>query len=193
MTGRPATDTTAQDLEAIERAFTRFARRLVQRPLHEAHMAAAGLPLDRAAYSLLARLGECGPVRVSELAQRLGVNASTTSRQVQLLERERLIRRATDPVDRRAAILELTGEGRVVLERLRRHRSARLAALLEPWPAEDRHRLAVLLTRFLDDVERAQPPGRQPAAAAAGPRPGRIPDPDGGQPPDHVLHLEEPA
>jgi DNA-binding MarR family transcriptional regulator len=155
-----------QDLEAIERAVTRFARRIVQRPFHEAHMAAAGVALDRAAYSLLARLGECGPVRLSGLARRLGVNASTASRQVQLLERQRLVRRAPDPADRRAAILELTGDGREVLGRLRAHRRTMLAGLLEPWPAADRHRLAILLTRFLDDLERALPAGRGRAPSA---------------------------
>src|SRR4029453_18194665 len=116
------THTPQQDLEAIEQAVTRFARRLVQRPFHEAQMAAAGVavggapssPLagvggggagrpDRPACCLLARLWEWGPLRLSDLAHRLGVNASTTSRQVQLLEREGLGGPAAPPHAPRAA------------------------------------------------------------------------------------------
>src|SRR6266540_3876202 len=94
------------------------------------------------------------PKRLPELAARMGVDASTASRQVQQLERTGLVGRVGDPADRRASLLELTAEGNRVLARMRQARRASLAQVLGGWSRADRRTLAAMLTRLVDDLER---------------------------------------
>jgi DNA-binding MarR family transcriptional regulator len=138
----------------IEQALTRLIRRGNQPRVHERLAARAGVSLDRAAYAALCRLQEAGPLRLSELAGRTGVDVSTASRQVQHLERAGLVARVGDPADRRASLLELTAEGGRVLARMRQARHASLTQVLAGWSAEDRRTLAASLTRLVDDLER---------------------------------------
>jgi DNA-binding MarR family transcriptional regulator len=138
----------------IERALTRLIRRGNQPRVHERLAARAGVALDRAAYAALCRVHEAGPLRLSELATRMGVDASTASRQVQQLERAGLVGRVGDPADRRASLLELTAEGDRVLARMRQARRASLARVLAGWSAAEQRTLAAALTRLVDDLER---------------------------------------
>jgi DNA-binding MarR family transcriptional regulator len=152
------TTTTAASPDAamtdIEHALTRLIRRGNQPRVHERLAARAGVTLDRAAYAALCRVHEAGPLRLSELAARMGVDASTASRQVQQLERIGLVGRVGDPADRRASLLELTAEGDRVLARMRQARRASLAQVLGGWSGADRRTLAAVLTRLVDDLER---------------------------------------
>jgi DNA-binding MarR family transcriptional regulator len=152
------TTTTAAGPDAamtdIEHALTRLIRRGNQPRVHERLAARAGVPLDRAAYAALCRVHEAGPLRLSELAARMGVDASTASRQVQQLERTGLVGRVGDPADRRASLLELTAEGDRVLAKMRQARRASLAQVLGGWSRADRRKLATVLTRLVDDLER---------------------------------------
>ena len=151
-----ATTTSATDraMTDIEHALTRLIRRGNQPRVHERLAARAGVALDRAGYAALCRLHEAGPLRLSELAARMGVDASTASRQVQQLERTGLVGRVGDPADRRASLLELTAEGDRVLARMRQARRESLAQVLGGWSKADRRTLAVMLTRLVDDLER---------------------------------------
>ena len=146
----PAEDTTLGD---IEQALTRLFRRGNQPRVHEQLIARAGVPLDRAAYAVVSRLGDCGPVRLSELAWRMGVDVSTACRQVQALEQDGLVTRTVDPGDRRATLLRLSEEGGRVLGRVREVRRAQLARALGGWTAEDRRQFADLLNRMLNDFD----------------------------------------
>jgi DNA-binding MarR family transcriptional regulator len=145
-----AVDTTIGD---IEQALTRLFRRGNQPRVHEQLIARAGVALDRAAYAVVSRLSDCGPVRLSELAYRMGVDVSTACRQVQALEQAGLVTRTVDPADRRATLLRLSEEGTLVLGRVREVRRAQLAKALRAWPAEDRRQFATLLDRMLDDFD----------------------------------------
>jgi len=145
-----AGDTTIGD---IEQALTRLFRRGNQPRVHEQLIARAGVALDRAAYAVVSRLGDYGPVRLSELAYRMGVDVSTACRQVQALEQEGLVTRAVDPGDRRATLLRLSEEGSRVLGRVREVRRTQLAKALGSWSAEDREQFATLLSRMLNDFD----------------------------------------
>jgi DNA-binding MarR family transcriptional regulator len=167
LTGEPA----GTDLDQIERALTSLGRLAVQRPLHEQTMAEAGTNLERSGAQVLARLGECGPVRLSDLAGKLSLTVSTASRHVAHLEHLGLIRRVDDPADRRSAVLHMTAAGDEVLTRIKAVRRRRLERMLASWTPEERHQFAVLLTRLLDDLwaatVRDQPPGRQDRTGAS--------------------------
>jgi DNA-binding MarR family transcriptional regulator len=94
-----------------------------------------------------------GPLRLSELAERMGITAPTASRAVDGLVDLGLLERLPDPADRRAVRIDVTESGRVDVE----GRKARVAAALEPavaaLSAQDRARLASLLARLSDALE----------------------------------------
>jgi DNA-binding MarR family transcriptional regulator len=82
----------------------------------------------------------------------LGVGKGTTSRQIAGLERLGLVRRRPDPVDGRAALLEMTDEGRERFDRTRAARLDRLRRMLGSWPTDELTMLARLLHRLNNEV-----------------------------------------
>lgn len=114
-----------------------------------------GEELDFAAILLLKALVP-GPLRLSSLAAKLDVDASTVSRQVRHLEDRGLVERAGDPDDGRASRIALSAEGRVRLDAGGKRRRAFVAQLLDDWPADDREQLRLLLNRLLDDLDHHQ-------------------------------------
>jgi DNA-binding MarR family transcriptional regulator len=69
-------------------------------------------------------------VRAGLVAQQLKLSAGAVTELVESLVREGLVRRATDPDDRRAVVLELTPAGRSVTERYELAASSTLAQVL---------------------------------------------------------------
>ncbi|MGA8210249.1 MAG: MarR family winged helix-turn-helix transcriptional regulator [Nocardioidaceae bacterium] len=104
--------------------------------------------LERSAYGILARLADEGPQRLGALAASFGLDPSTITRQVQSLVELGLAQRETDVSDRRAAILDLSPQGREALLQTREHRRARLREVLSDWPEHDLDEFARLLTQF---------------------------------------------
>src|SRR5512141_293789 len=64
----------------------------------------------------LVELGDGGPLRLNDLAARMGVSAPTASRSADVLVELGLVDRVVDPRDRRAVNLELTAVGKGLLE-----------------------------------------------------------------------------
>ena len=108
---------------------------------------------DVAVAHVLMVLLERGPQRVGEIAQSLGTDPSTVSRQVTALVDAGLVERRVHPDDGRAHLLAATESGTHRCVAGRRHRIDVVAAVLADWPAADRHRLAGLLGRFADDMQ----------------------------------------
>ena len=104
--------------------------------------------MDRAAYLLLNRLDREGPVGVKALAQSMGIDSSTVTRQVAPLVDGALVDRVPNPHDGRAVLLELSPLGRERLEEVRASRQALMRELLASWPQEDRELFCALLTRY---------------------------------------------
>jgi DNA-binding MarR family transcriptional regulator len=118
--------------------------------------------LDRSAYGIMCQLADEGPHRLGALAQAFGLDPSTITRQVQALEEAQLVARRTDPSDRRAALLDLTDEGRHALERTRAYRRERLRTALSEWTPEDRTEFGRLLGQFNHSVDRLIASERRP-------------------------------
>jgi DNA-binding MarR family transcriptional regulator len=110
--------------------------------------------LERSAYGIMAKLADAGPQRLGALATAFGLDPSTITRQVQALEEIGLAERTTDPTDRRASILDLTAQGREVLEATRTRRRKRLQEALEDWPESDRTDFGRLLKEFNASLDR---------------------------------------
>jgi DNA-binding MarR family transcriptional regulator len=142
-------------VDRFEEALQTVARSITQVRLHERLLRSAGVRLDRASAALLRKLlTEKDSLRITELAEMLGVDTPTVTRKVQQLEREGLIVRQSDPDDRRASKIRLTPAGRRSLERVRQASRAWLDQLLGDWSDDDLSTLAELLGRFAEDLER---------------------------------------
>lgn len=101
---------------------------------------------------LLHRLALAPGIRVADLADGCGLDASTASRHVRTLEDAGLVTRVGDPEDRRAARLSLTPDGQRALESALRVRGNLVARATAQWSATDRRQLAELLGRLSEDL-----------------------------------------
>lgn len=68
----------------------------------------------------LSELADDGPLRLNDLAVRVGVSAPTASRAVEALCELGLVERLPDPTDRRALSIDLTAAGRAQVAARRR-------------------------------------------------------------------------
>ena len=121
--------------------------------LHERVAEEAGVAVDRTGFVLLAKVMR-EPARISQLADRIGLDVSTTSRKVAELETAGLVVRTHDPGDRRAAVVSTTALGDELVARVREARDRAFGRMLSGWGAADRARLADLLERLVADIER---------------------------------------
>jgi DNA-binding MarR family transcriptional regulator len=116
--------------------------------VHQEMVRRARCDLTPAHAWLLARLSSGGPLRIGALALALGIDNSTITPQIQRLERDGLIARKPDPMDRRAVLVEITRPGKQVLARLQNSRQAMLKEKLRDWPLGDRESVAAVVSRL---------------------------------------------
>ncbi|MFE7313848.1 MarR family winged helix-turn-helix transcriptional regulator [Streptomyces sp. NPDC057555] len=154
----PHTDTAL--LDALQHQVAVFARRAEQSRL--GGVGQARNSMDRAAYLLLNRLDQEGPMGVKALACGMGIDSSTVTRQVAPLVDAGLVSRATHPEDGRAVVLELSERGHTRLDEVRASRRALMAMVTEEWTDAERESFTALLTRFnisLADITALSPGG----------------------------------
>jgi DNA-binding MarR family transcriptional regulator len=151
--------TDSGDITALERALVRAARTVGRLDL-PARL--ADVPLGKEAYWLLNRVEELGPMRASDLAAALNLDASTISRQTHKLVDVGLIERTIDPFDGRACLLAVTERGREALAEAVSFRRVQLAELLKEWSPRDRGHLTTLLDRLAADLQHTSTPDRVP-------------------------------
>jgi DNA-binding MarR family transcriptional regulator len=122
--------------------------------VHERLLQAAGVRIDRAGGALLYMLQAHGEsVRVTGLADLLGVDPPTVTRKIQQLERDGLVARHADVEDHRATRIALTPNGRRTLERVSKARRVWFDRLLEGWDDVDLAVFAAMLGRFATSLE----------------------------------------
>jgi DNA-binding MarR family transcriptional regulator len=118
---------------------------------------------DAATLAILNLVAAHPRVRPSDIASALGVNQSSTTRQMQKLEQRGMVRLAADPRDGRSCHILLTTAGRDEMRRLQSIGLDRFALFVKDWDARDVQRLTHLLARF------------EMSKAAVGPRDSRGP------------------
>jgi DNA-binding MarR family transcriptional regulator len=106
--------------------------------------------LDYSAFPILKLLLHQGPMRLSALAQVLGLDASTVSRHARQLEDRGLLERTGDPDDGRASRVEVSEEGRASLEKGFETRRHVITTALEGMSATERETLRALLHRVVE-------------------------------------------
>lgn len=111
----------------------------------------AGVSLDRALFPLLVRIQRRGPLGVGELADLVGRDYTTVSRQVAKLESLDLVTRRPGKADRRVTEAVVTEKGQEVSELFDAARERLAQKALADWSEQDLQELARLLRRFTDD------------------------------------------
>ena len=105
----PGHESAAPVLDALQHQVAVFARRAEQTRL--GGLGQARNSMDRAAYLLLNRLDQEGPMGVKALAAGMGIDSSTVTRQVAPLVESGLVKRTSHPEDGRAVVLQLSPRG----------------------------------------------------------------------------------
>jgi DNA-binding MarR family transcriptional regulator len=136
---------------------------MVQRDIGRHAMAELGTQ----GFHALAALQVHGPLRVSDVAQRLGVDLSVASRQIASLAAEGYVERREDPQDRRAQLVAVTRAGRKVLRESHRRMVAGFTRVLESWSDDDVNALTSGLERLRDDFARLAAAHHSPQKEAA--------------------------
>ena len=148
--------TKSGELDALEQSLRELFQTL-KRPRYWARVSRqAGIDLDRPAAQVLYMLArESKPLRVHDVAQRLGVEAPSATRKTQELEHMGLLRRLPDPRDRRVVGLRITTSGRSTARRLRQSQRGLMSQAVGDWKPGERRQLAELLTRLTHDLTQA--------------------------------------
>ena len=135
----------------LERSLTRVARSMLRLQVPP-EVLPAGITLNRSGHWVLARLSEQSPARLSDIAESLGLDISTVSRQVRDLVMADLMTKVPDPADGRASLLSLTPRGEAVLRAVSESRRDALAVAVAGWTDDERAALAAGLVRLGADL-----------------------------------------
>jgi DNA-binding MarR family transcriptional regulator len=129
--------------ETLAEAFWAVARRL--RDMSQETLAPWDItPAQMRALRVLRRHGV---MRLSELSDRLRIAPRSATEVVDALESRGLVQRRPDPGDRRATLVEVTGDGAGVLDAVRGTEAERVFGRLSPI---DRSHLARILRKLRD-------------------------------------------
>jgi len=118
----------------------------------------AGVSLDRALFPLLVLVQRRGPIGVGDLADRVGRDYTTVSRQVAKLSSLGLVARRDGKADRRVTEAIVTEQGQAVTMLLDQARERLAGRALADWNEQDLADLTRLLRRFSDDLLRGGDP-----------------------------------
>jgi len=118
----------------------------------------AGVSLDRALFPLLVRIQRRGPLGVGELADLVGRDYTTVSRQVAKLENLDLITRQPGKTDRRVTEAVVTEKGQAVSELFDAARERLAQRAIADWSEQDLKDLTRLLRRFTDNLMQRDAP-----------------------------------
>ena len=114
---------------------------------------AAGLKLDQALFRLLVVIERLGPIGVVELADRLGRDYTTISRQVAKLAAMELVTRRGNAQDRRIREATIAPKGKEMTDRLDAARERMGRQIFTSWPSEDVSELVRLMAKFAKAIE----------------------------------------
>jgi DNA-binding MarR family transcriptional regulator len=127
---------------------------LMNRPQRDsALLREAGVSLDRALFPLLIAIERKGPVGVVDLAELVGRDYTTVSRQVTKLDGLGLISRHASKTDSRVREARITAKGRDMTRSIDAARERKAAVLFAKWRKRDIQELARLMRRFADDLQ----------------------------------------
>lgn len=124
-----------------------------------AMLESAGLTLERALHPLLVLIGNFGPIGVVELAERVGRDYTTVSRQTARLESLGLISRQKSSTDRRTREAIVTPRGRAATDAVDGARERLAFEIFRGWNREDFDDLVRLVRTLADGLTAVVPAG----------------------------------
>jgi len=122
----------------------------------EVLLRAAGVSLDRALFPLLVRLSHAGGMSVAMLAEHVGRDASTVSRQLGKLEELGLVKRLAAKADMRVREATITKSGARTVAAITQARRKLLGEMLKSWSASERALFPKLVQRLADSMKEKQ-------------------------------------
>ena len=146
------THNTRRALRAVHEALIDVAG-FYNRPQNDAILIReAGVSLDRALFPLLVIIERRGPLGVGELADWVGRDYTTVSRQVAKLETLGLVARGPGRTDARVTEAVVTEKGQAVSDMLDKARGRLARNAFDGWSSDDLAQFARLLRRFADSL-----------------------------------------
>lgn len=139
------------DAHELQEAVARFVRAF---GLHQPDQTPCGQPVPVSEAHALGELARDGALRQNDLAQRLRLEKSTTSRLVTQLINRGWAERSSAPEDKRGVLVQLTPAGVNAAAQLAKARAARFSTLLDRVPPGERAdvlRALATLTEAIDD------------------------------------------
>jgi DNA-binding MarR family transcriptional regulator len=140
----------SEQLRALHRAVLDIVGVMNRPQRDEILIREAAIPLDRALFPLLVGIEKFGPIGVVELADRVGRDYTTVSRQVAKLESLDLVTRQASAADKRVREAVIAPKGKAMTEKLDAAREKLGRAVFETWDAQDMQDLVRLMRRFAD-------------------------------------------
>jgi DNA-binding MarR family transcriptional regulator len=142
------------DLQRVEKAIVRIARIGGGREAARNRAERSGVFLSRPSISLISALHASGPVRLSRLSDLSDLEAPLVSREITRLTADGYVKRASDPTDGRATIVQLTSKGRRAYASYREATDDIVIEAFAGWKAGELRTLADYLERVVADVSR---------------------------------------
>lgn len=130
---------------------------VMNRPQNDERMVReAGIALDRALFPLLVGIERFGPIGVVEIADRVGRDYTTVSRQVAKLESLGLVKRHENSTDRRVKEAAITPKGKAMTDLVDTARERMGQAIFENWSARDVSEFVRLMQKFADAITQGE-------------------------------------
>lgn len=127
---------------------------LINRPqLDEVLIQEAAIPLERALFPLLVVIDKFGPIGVVDLADRVGRDYTTVSRQIAKLESLDLVERKADAKDRRIRETAISPKGKLMTRTVDAARERLGRRVFETWDPRDFDELVRLMRKFADAIK----------------------------------------
>lgn len=119
----------------------------------EAMVREAGISLDRALFPLLVSIERLGPIKVGDLADRLGRDYTTVSRQISKLESLGFISTQEGAQDRRVREAVVTPKGKTLTGKIDTARERIARAIFASWEEQEFEDLVRLMQKFATAIE----------------------------------------
>lgn len=122
---------------------------VMNHPLRDmALMRAAEITLDQVLFPLLVTVERFGPIGVVDLANRVGRDYTTVSRQVKKLEQAGLVVKKSQPQDKRVSELTISEEGKAMTMKIDAARQRLMNASFDGWEPDDVQALFRLVQKY---------------------------------------------
>ena len=164
-------------LDELQVSLQRLGRLLASRQVSARITSVAGVEVSQQGVALLRALRRGGQQPVAALAASAAMDLGAVSRQVRLLEEAGAVERSRSSEDGRVALLDLTAEGRRMVDRIQAVSVQHLEEALQGWSDDEELTLARLMQRLVDDMVRTpvRPVDADDAGGAEGAEEGAAP------------------